>query len=112
MVDEKKTVTPSHSVLERVKLFRLRPGKEHTHGGFAVQANDEVYLTQTQAQAFRDKFEAVDPNAGFTAVDDPHKAFLEMMEKRHLEEVVQESPAPVSPPVTPDVVPPAKEVVK
>lgn len=55
------------------KRFRLKPGKKnhyHMHNGrtFVVSAGDTVELTEQQAKAFGDKFEAVD--GGFDADDD------------------------------------------
>jgi hypothetical protein len=43
-----------------VKAYKLRQGARHTQDGQAVKSGDEVMLTKSQAQAFRDKFEAVD----------------------------------------------------
>jgi hypothetical protein len=46
------------------KAFRLKAGARHMHDGQFVRAGDLVYLTKSQAQAFRDKFEPVD-GSGF-----------------------------------------------
>lgn len=47
-----------------VKAYKLKAGKKHTHDGEAVKAGDAVYLTENQAKAFADKFDAAD-GSGF-----------------------------------------------
>ena len=42
------------------KIYRLRQGKTHYHNGAYVTGGEPVPLTESQARAFRDKFE--DPN--------------------------------------------------
>jgi hypothetical protein len=43
-----------------LKKYKLKEGKAHTQDGVPLQAGDTVMLTQTQAVAFRDKFDPVD----------------------------------------------------
>ena len=90
---------------EPVKAFRLLPDKTHTaplqtaNGhttpGKALNPGDVIDLTQNQATAFADKFEAVDPKAEFVV---KVSATLKTQ-------------APAAAPVVPPVVPPAAPVV-
>lgn len=52
------------------KSFKLRQGARHTHSGIAVRPGDVVELTESQAKAFRDKFDAVD-DSEFKVPDQP-----------------------------------------
>lgn len=52
------------------KAYRLMPGKRHFADGRALTAGDVVHLTRTQANAFSDRFEAVDPDADFEVQDE------------------------------------------
>jgi hypothetical protein len=58
--------------VQPTKTFRLKAGKKnhyHMHEGqtYVIGPGDTVELTEGQAQAFADKFDAVD--GGFTSVD-------------------------------------------
>lgn len=57
----------SYAAGKPVKVYKLKAGKKHTHDGEAVKPGDAVYLTENQAKAFADKFEAAD-GSGFKVV--------------------------------------------
>jgi hypothetical protein len=54
MADEKQ------KEMVKVKEFKLRQGFSHSQDGHSVKEGDSVYLTETQARAFRDRFMVVD----------------------------------------------------
>ena len=43
-----------------VKAFRLKADKEHHHNHHTLMPGDVVHLSKDQADAFKDKFDAVD----------------------------------------------------
>ncbi len=47
--------------LPETKPYKLRPGYRHFQDGRVVQGGEEVQLTEAQAKAFSDKFQAIDP---------------------------------------------------
>jgi len=53
-----------------VKEYKLRDGSKHIQNGVSVVPGDSVWLTQTQATAFRDKFIAVDTSGEFEEKED------------------------------------------
>ncbi len=90
----------SQMLLEPVKEFRLLPHKEHTHGKFAVQPGDVIYLNARQASAFKDKFEPVDPNAPYKAQSvDINQKFYAIAEAREAGISVPVVPEPAKVPV-------------
>lgn len=62
---------PSEAHLEPVRAFRLKhvdnPAMQpsHVHNGKPIAPGDVVNLTKSQAEAFKDRFEPVDPAATF-----------------------------------------------
>jgi hypothetical protein len=76
---QEKFVTPEvqkpvlRITLAPTKAYRFTPkvpGATFWTGGYSVNAGDVVFLTETQALNFRDRFEAID-DSGFTVNDVP-----------------------------------------
>lgn len=69
-----------------VKAFKLLPEKEHTHDGIDLKPGDVVYLNESQALAFKDKFTAAD-NVDFHIYTDAEmKSIIEKETQRRFDE--------------------------
>lgn len=87
----KPSVTTTFS--EPVRLYRVLPNVQYYIMNNPVLSGDEVYLTERQASAFRDKFEPVDPKGKFEArKGDPNEPLLQKVRARELAVSVVEPP--------------------
>lgn len=91
----------------QLKKFKLRDGVsgKHFQDGEQVQAGDEVELTPAQANAMRDKFEAVDDGDFQEVKDEDRKPYKPSAKKKEKENGPSKEEAPQGAPVAQPPVP-------